>query len=284
MKIKNRIITLSLASLLFVAIGMGIISFWLSSRAISKVLENTLTSLSEQGGLRVASEIKFFSYALESVANRNVIMSMNWEEQKPALETELKRTAFIGMGVVDKNGQAQYPDGSSADLSDREYFKKALNGETNVSNVLISKVTNSAVIMVATPIKDNSGSISGVLVGRLPGDILTEITDNLKYGEQGYSYIVDEKGNVISHKNRELILTQANFIEMAKTNKEYVILAEVIQQMIKGEKGFEGYPYMGSVRYMGFSQIPGTKWSLAVGSVKAEVFAAVNQMRIIFIV
>ncbi|HOD54998.1 MAG TPA: methyl-accepting chemotaxis protein [Candidatus Cloacimonadota bacterium] len=284
MKIKTRIVTLSLASLLFVSIGIGLISYFLTSSAIQSALEYSLISLSEQGGKRVAEELKFYRVVLEGIANRNVIRSMDWEGQQiPALNSEIERTFYIGMGIADLSGQTRYPDGSTADLSDREYFKKALKGETSISDVIISKVTNKAVIMVATPIKDMGGSIVAVLVGRLPGDVLTAITDKLKYGEQGYSYIVGGTGNVISHNNRELILTQANFIEMAKTDKNYVILANVFQRMIKGETGFDGYPYLGSVRFMGFSQIPDTDWSIAVGSVKSEVFAAVNQMRYIFI-
>ncbi|HPK41821.1 MAG TPA: methyl-accepting chemotaxis protein, partial [Candidatus Cloacimonadota bacterium] len=123
-----------------------------------------------------------------------------------------------------------------------------------------------------------------VLIGRLPGDVLTNITDDLKYGEKGYSYIIDKSGVIRSHENRELVLNQTNYIEMAKEDKSFEDLARLITKMTKGETGFDEYMYLGSVRYMGFSPIPGTDWSLALGSLKSEVFAPVYKMRIIFII
>lgn len=280
MKIKKRITVFSLVSLLFVSIGFGIFSYLLSANAIQKSLENSLIALAQEGAKQVRANLLLYTTVLEGIANRNVIRSMDWEgKQKPALEEEIERTFFIGMGIVDLNGKAKYPDGTETDLSDREYVKRALNGETVVSDVIISKVTNSAVIMVATPIRDDSKQIAGVLIGRLPGEALTNVTDSLKYGEQGYSYILDKKGTVVSHNNRELITSQTNFIEQAKTDSKFTRLAEINQRMIAGETGFDGYPYLGKFRYMGFTPINGTSWFIAVGSFKNEVFKSVNQMR-----
>lgn len=55
---------------------------------------------------------------------------MDWENlQAPALLDEIERTAFIGMGIADKTGHTRYPDGSTAELGDRDYTKRAFNGE-----------------------------------------------------------------------------------------------------------------------------------------------------------
>lgn len=285
MKIKNRIMVFSVASLLIVSLGLGIITYLLSSNALKTNLEKTLVALAQQGAKQVNSELDRYSIVLEGIANRNVIRSMDWEgQQKPALNKEIDRTFFIGMGIADLSGKTKYPDGKEADLSDRDYFKKALSGKTNVSDVIISKVTNTAVIVVATPIKGDDGSIKAILIGRLPGEMLTTITDSLKYGDKGYSYIINDKGNVISHNNRDFILNQMNFIEEAKTKKEYAILAEMNTKMTKGITGFGGYPFSGSYRFMGYTPIPGTGWSIALGSYKDDIFSSVTRMRNIIII
>jgi len=65
---------------------------------------------------------------------------------------------------VSLEGTATYILGeNTADLSDRLYVKTALSGTPNVSDVLISKVTNSAVLMYAVPITDN-GKVIGALI------------------------------------------------------------------------------------------------------------------------
>lgn len=284
LKIKQRIIAFSLFSILVTALGLGIISYQLSAQSIIKSLNATLVTLAEQGAKQVSGEVNFYKTVLEGIANRNVIKSMDWENlQKPTLINEIDRTFFIGMGIADLEGNTKYPDGTTANLGEREYFQKAKNGETVISDVIISKVTNKAVIMVATPIKGSDGSVSAVLVGRLPGEILTNVTDSLKYGEKGYSYIIDSKGTLVSHKNRELILNQVNYIEESKTKPEFKVLAEIMTRMINGETSFGGYKYMGEFRNMGFAPIPGTTWSIALGSFKNEIMAPVFKMRNIMI-
>ena len=228
MKIGKRIMTFSVLSLFFVSFGIGFISYLLSSNALQKNIESTLIALSQQGARLVNQDLMKFKIILEGVATRNVIRSMDWEgKQAQALKDEIERTEFIGMGIADLNGNTRYPDGSTADLSDRSYFKEALLGKTVVSDVIISKVTNSAVMVVATPIKDESGKIAAILIGRLPGEILTAVTDSLKYGEKGYSYIIAGNGNVIAHNNRDLVTGQENFIE------EFIMLLEFIPEFIR---------------------------------------------------
>ncbi|MDD3051111.1 MAG: cache domain-containing protein, partial [Candidatus Cloacimonetes bacterium] len=263
LKIKTRIMIFVAFIVILISLSIGIIAYMQSSNALMAQLEYAIVEFAEQGSEQVVSSIDIQKIVLEAIANRNVIRTMDWEnQQKPALINEVNRTDFIGMGIVDMNGKAKYPDGTEAELGDRDYIKKAMTGITAMSSVLISRVTNSAVIMVATPIKDTSGRIISVLIGRLPGDILTDVTDTLKYGENGYSYIIDGKGTLISHNNRDLIMNQVNYIEESKTKKEFETLAVVMRNMIKGIKGFEGYYYQGENRYMGYSPIEGTDWSI----------------------
>lgn len=283
MKLKTKIMVLILSLVSGITLLLGIISYNLSSGYLLDSLEKTLIVLAGQGSKQISTDVKFHKFVLEGIANRLVIKSMEWEKQQPAMESELKRTGFKAMAIVGLDGKARYADNTEADLSDREYFKKAHNGETVMSDVIISKVTNSAVIMVATPIKDESNTIVGVLIGRLPGDILTAVTDSLKFGDKGYSYIVDGKGTIVSHKNRDLINNQMNFIDEAKKDSKYAGLAEIINQMINLKTGCGNYFYDGSTRFIGYAPIAGTDWSFAIGSFQDDILAPVAKMRNLFI-
>ena len=61
----------------------------------------------------------------------------------------------------------------------------------------------------AAPIH-NDGIVVGALIGRRDGNALSEITDDTGYGENGYGYIIDKKGTVIAHPDRERVLNQFN--------------------------------------------------------------------------
>jgi methyl-accepting chemotaxis protein len=265
--------------LIVVCAGLGFIAYDRAKRASLSQVQENIQLMSQDGARLVRSRLDFYLLGLEGFANRDVIRSMNWDRQLMALERETERMKYLGMGVIDADGQAKYPDGSTADLKDRAYFKEAMSGKSVFSNVIISRVTNSPVLVLAAPIMGFAGDVKAVVIARLDATLLSDITDNIKYGDTGYSYIIDDKGVLIAHGNRQFVLDQRNFIEEAKKDAQYAALAAMFQRMIKGESGFEQYPFMGKDRFFGFAPIENTGWSIAVGAMQDDVFAEVYAMR-----
>jgi methyl-accepting chemotaxis protein len=281
LSIGKKITTGVILLIALVSVGVGILSYLQAHRAVYSQVAETIPQTARYGTMVVRKQLDYYMIALEGIANRNVIRSMDWEQQRPALEFEIQRLKFPAMAVITADGQARYPDGTTAALGDREYFKRAMKGETNFSSVIISRVTNSAVMVVAAPIKDEAGKPVAVILARLNGSWLSDITDQIGYGKKGYSYIIDGKGTLIAHSNRDFVMEQKNFIEEAKTKPEYTSLSLMFQKMIKGESGFDEYPFMGSDRFFGYAPIEGTGgWSIAVGAHKADVFQQVFAMRL----
>ncbi|EPR34361.1 methyl-accepting chemotaxis sensory transducer with Cache sensor [Alkalidesulfovibrio alkalitolerans DSM 16529] len=268
-------------SLLLVLVcgGLGYIAYDRASTAVTNAVHENMPTMAEEGAKLVRSRLDYHLLAVQGVANRHVVRSMDWSLQAPALEDETKRLGYLGMGIIAPNGQARYPDGSTADLGDRDYFKAAMAGETVASDVIISRVTNSPVMITAAPIRNERGQVAAVLIARLDATMFSLITDEIKYGRTGYSYIIDGKGTLIAHGNRQYVLDQRNFIEEARTDPQFARLAQMLQRMTKGERGYDEYYFAGSDRYFGYAPIPGTKWSIAVGAVKDDVMADVYALR-----
>jgi methyl-accepting chemotaxis protein len=277
--IRMKLIGGFLALLILVCAGLGFIAYDRAKKAAFSQVQENIVLMAEDGARLVRSRLDYHLVVIEGIANRNVIRSMDWDVQRPALENEIARMKYLGMGIITPDGQARYPDGSTAALGDRDYFKQAMEGKSVFSNVIISRVTNSPVIVVATPIRGEGREVRAVLLARLDATLLSEITDKIKYGQTGYSYIIDDKGVLIAHGNRQFVLDQRNFLEEGKTNKEYARLSEMLQRMVRGESGFEQYPFMGKDRFFGFAPIEGTGWSIAVGAMQDDVLAPIYQMR-----
>ena len=256
---------------------IAIFSIWEAGHTIQENLGNALTELSKQGSRIVSGFVEKQFVIIESIAADKRIVATNRTSRFATLTEYTERYGFLGMGIVDTNRIAYYPDGKTADLSNREYIEKAFAGQTNISSVIISRVTQSAVMMVATPVRSSDGKIREVVIGRLPADYLSSITNEIRYGRKGYSYIIDQTGVLIAHDNRDFVMDQRNFIREADTNAIYTRLAQMMQKMTAGESGFDEYYFMGSDRFFGYALIPETGWSLAVGAVKSEVLA--NQTR-----
>lgn len=277
--IRMKLIGGFLALLILVCAGLGFIAYDRAKNASLKQVQENIQLMAQDGARLVRSKLDFYILGLEGIANRDVIRSMNWDRQQMAMERETERMKYLGMGVIDENGQAKYPDGTTADLSDRGYFKEAMAGKSVLSNVIISRVTNSPVVILATPIRGFAGDVKAVLLARLDATMLSETTDNIKYGQTGYSYIIDDKGVLIAHNNRQFVLDQRNFLEEGKKDAQFARLSQMLQRMVKGETGFDQYPFGGSDRFFGFAPIENTGWSIAVGAMQDDVLAEVYQMR-----
>ncbi len=277
--IKTKLIGGFVSLLLLVCSGVGYIAYDRAFQSSLEQVQENIPSIAVDGAKLVRSRLDYYMLALEGVANRHVIRSMDWNQQQPALAAENTRLKMQQMAFVTPDGHAKLHDGTEANVSEREYFKQAMNGKTTFSDVIIHKVLNKPIMVVASPVKDENGKVGGVVFGILDAVMLSEVTDGIRYGKSGYSYIIDGKGALIAHSNRQFVLDQRNFIEEARTNKDFARLSVMLQRMVRGESGFDEYNFMGSDRFFGFSPIEGTAWSIAVGAIKDDVLAQVYQLR-----
>ena len=164
-----------------------------SSDALVAEIEQALYMLAEEGVHYTEAVIRQRYVSLEELARREAVFTMDWEQQQRSLIRDVSRLGFMDMAVVTPDGTAHYVlSADTAQLGDREYVKKAFAGETNVSDVIISRVTNSSVLMYATPIRLGGGDgspVVGVLLGRRSGDTLSDITDQMGFGKIGICFL-----------------------------------------------------------------------------------------------
>ncbi len=106
--------------------------------------------------------------------------------------------SFDYIMIIDPEGYAIGSDSAVVDdLSGREYFQKAMNGETTVSKPIVSAFDNTATVIIATPMiidGDTVGVIAGFIylttLDEMFGDSIEGMTANL---------ILDSEGNIIAN-------------------------------------------------------------------------------------
>ena len=271
------------ALLIFAAsASLGVLSIMYSQRALVESAENALISIVEGGVETTQARMETQIRTLESMASSGDIMGMNWNIQKRLLQTQLADSGFIDLAVVDKKGFAQYTDGSTSELADRAYIKNALEGKSNISDVLISSVTGEPVIMVAVPIQ-KSGVVVGALIGRKDANLLSETVADIGFGESGYSYMVNNKGVVIAHPDREKVINQFSPIVEEESNEALTSLADLFSNIIVSERGISTYDYDGNALYASYQAIEGTEWFMVITANKNEVLGSIYELRTIII-
>lgn len=276
--IGSRLMVFFSLTLLLVCGGLGLIAYNTSSNALSSSIEENLSARADDAAKLISRGLNARIETLVTIANMNALESMHWETQLPILKEEAERLGYAKLGVATTDGKLHSSDDSTADISQRDYFIKAMQGTANISQPVVSKVSNTLVVMIAAPIKNNQ-QITGVLVGVMDGTAISKVSNQIKFGQSGYAFILDGEGTTIAHPNNELVLKQNNDFKTLKDNKEAAALLSLEKQMVAGEKDHGRYIYNDKEKEMGFAPIEGTNWSLALTAETEEVMAGLSRLK-----
>lgn len=279
--IKAKIVVYLGILLLFVCAGLGVISNVTASKALVTNVSETLPQLAVQASRVVSNRIDEQFSLLEVMANRHELSDSmeTWEIKSLMLNEEQKRAGHITMGVADISGSLVSTDGKTTDISSSEYFKQALSGKRAVTDPIVNKNDGSVVIIYAVPIK-NQGVITGVLISVRDGYELCSMTSDIVFGKTGKAFMIAKDGTTIAHSNKDFVKVKDNNFINLKTNPKLKSLVEIEKQMIEGNTGSGEYSYNGVVKYLGFSPIEGTDWSIAVAAPKTEVMSSLSTLMI----
>lgn len=148
------------------------------------------------------------------------------------------------------------------DYSSRSYFKNAMNGESSVSEPLVSKVTGKLTIIVGAPLyRDNK--IVGCVYVVPHEEFLNDIMRSIKVSENCKSYMLDKEGNIIADVDIEVV--KSGEVIPEGENSGYDEVLEMRKKMVNGETGFETYRYQKVYTLAAYHPVDETNgWSLAI--------------------
>ncbi|WP_446899259.1 methyl-accepting chemotaxis protein [Clostridium sp. LBM24168] len=269
--------------LLIVCIGIGGISYFESY----KVLEDSATESLEQMARETAKvvQVKVESQldSMEALANNYYIKSdvLPTSDKLNILKDEVKRSGHISMGIGDINGNVIYTDGVKANLSDRDNYKEALAGRSAISDPIVGKSGNILVMSYAVPIKEN-GKVKEVLIATRDGNELSRLISDVKYKETGTAFMLSKSRRTVANKDKSIVVKREDVIKKSQNNPDLKTLMEIEKKMIAGESGSGEYIYRdGTVKYLGYTPVKGTNWSLAISVPKREVMEQLVKYRIV---
>lgn len=272
--LRARVIAVMVALLTASVIVTGSISAFLGYLGTQKTLDSTMTQLAKM----TADRLEWQLYAYKSlVADMGLMKQLSdnsiitpLASKLSMLQTRVEDNGFLDGHLVTVAGLSLVDE---TDFSDEACFQKALKGETSVSDLIIN-ADGSTQIRIGAPLWQHGQrglKIMGAVITSMDGEILSQIVEALQVSENSTAYIIDQQGNVIAHKDRQLVTSRTNAIQDAQTDPSRTALAELEQKMIEGEAGFGEYDYEGQSRVLAYAPIPQTNgWCLAVTAPKAD--------------
>ena len=268
--LKTTLLVSIIALAVFITFFSGGANAFLLYRETHTSINTRLTENATAYTAAVENAIKLYETQLEAVAQKPEITdnSRTLEERKASLKKFADYYGFIEIEVVDANGLTS----NKADISDREYFKQAMSGNTYISSTLVSKFTGKVILNVATKI--NNGNSDGIIFASLDSKTFSEMIHNVTVGKSGYGFIVDKNGKVIAHHNQDIVDAETNYIETAKTDASYTEIAETIQAMTQGAADVTPVHFNGKALTMAYNPIPNTDgWSVGIVAMDSELMS-----------
>ena len=272
--IKTKMLVSFLLTLILTAGILQAVSIYTARKNLKEQVEQGVTALVGDNAKLIESRMETEKLIVENIADNMEIQSMDYTRQKSAMIDYLEKTDFIGLGIVDMKGQVKYSDDTEADLSDRGYIQEALTGKTVISDVLISKVTNEPVLMIAAPIFSD-GTLTGLVLARSDANKMSKLIQDMGYGEGGYGYIINSQGTVVAHRDKSLVVNMYNPIEAEKEDKSAASVAGLFKTILRQKQGTYEYTFDSKKLYSAYAPIPDSNWYYIVTADESEVMGRI---------
>ncbi|MBO6140695.1 MAG: hypothetical protein J6O40_02780 [Ruminococcus sp.] len=256
-KIKYRIMRLGIISVVVCGVVMTLASSIITQTIQTKKFDEELESLSDAYVTNLSSMTNTIKMQIESTANypKLVDPDISDEEIKKILSELVVTTYFQDFSIAKPDGTTL----NATNISEREYFKRALAGETYISSPVVRLTDNSITTMVGTKMPDGR-VLYGALKSSLFSDGLKSKTD-----ESRLVLVLDKEGTVIASSDPSLVEERKNYI-----SDEDKVYSELSKKMIVGDNGIMTLNSDGESFGAYFEPIEGSDgWSVCViGSYK----------------
>lgn len=253
--IKSKIQISMLLVVLVSSVLIGVITALLNASGIDDVMTKTLGPATQMAADAVEWKMGNYWTALQEAASSDIFRESDpaAPELIPIREDIAQRNGFLYIGKMDAGGFSS----AGYNYAGEDYFQQC----KSTMKPYISDIMNDGqqmIFLLEVPIITND-RFDGVVYGGISADFLSDIVVDLAMGSDGVAYVLDNKGNVIGHREVSIVEEGSNMIEAAKTNPDVADVAAVNQRMIQGESGFGAYNFYGDNKFVGLPLLAAIK-------------------------
>ncbi|MGF1489920.1 MAG: ATP-binding protein [Prochloraceae cyanobacterium] len=184
--------------------------FYAGNRATKKIRAEAKENITLKGNLlaeTVSSWERGNELALQYFAKQIDIVNLSPEEQKQVLSTFVENYEYYYLAItIDRNGKnlARSDNKNLKYYGDRKYFKEALAGKIG-KEIAVDSTINQPALCLSAPLIEEQKKIVGAAAICTDLNGITGQVGELKFGQTGYAFIVNEAGKLIAHPDLKLL-------------------------------------------------------------------------------
>ena len=265
--IKERIKKVTILMLVISLLIIGGVSCFLNYFTLYKAMEDSLQTTAQVAAGQIHSHLTATMNSVEVVGSLQQLTddSVTPKEKQALLDEYAEHFGWLFLYMTDTNGMGIGT--STFDASAQDYYKRAVAGETVITDPVHIPQANGLVVIVAAPVWLNGQfdtEIAGTVIAVLDAKILSEIVTDIRISDNGGAYVIDSEGTEIGAEDYSFVEQEWNTIKESSTDSSLKALAKIEQKMIREERGFESYVFMGTPKYIGYVPVGINGWSLGV--------------------
>jgi len=282
--IKTKLVLLFGGLIITSGVLLGLTAMHLAKQAILKKVSVRLAEKAKDTATIIDGKVDSVFQFLDGVARAPVIYENNVPLakkldylRKEAIQN--KKIASFGIGLPD--GSYYSINGAKDNVSDRDWFDLAMQGEDFISSPHTLAITGKFQVRTCIPIFDNNKKVQGLLSCTVDGFSLSDYVKEIKVGKSGGCYILDEEGVTIAHKETKYVKDMLSAIELSKKDASFAELAKFQNLAISGSNnGVHYYNFGGTYNVASFAQMRSTGWAVVVHAPVDEFLDPIRTLRI----
>ena len=266
--IKVKLVVIVTLIALCSCVITGNIFLAVSSKALEKEVRGRLTDNAIKTAEIVTARVSAQQRILDTISHHQAVLDkdLSINDKVEALKVSAKADAEFGIlryGIADMNGITVMTNGNSSDISERDYFKAAFQGERFVTTPMHAKSDNVWVIVYSQPAYYSDGTMFGVLFAVADAHFLSDALAELATEETVNLWISDKTGKTIADLDFACIEAEENVYETAVSSKGDPAFIAIFEKAFSGESGCSSYLYTDGQRYINsYTPIPEYGWFL----------------------
>ncbi|MFH1060796.1 MAG: methyl-accepting chemotaxis protein [Pseudomonadota bacterium] len=269
------------ATALLVVISLGLLAvftYWGTGKALDDASEEALAHMAQAKAELIGLWVQETKSMVEVSSQREVYHRLLQEDNdqnralaNARLADQVKTLFGIAyMHVVNAKGEVRassLPETiGKIKVPDREYFKRAMAGQVNVSDVYVARTTGKPAFAVAAPIKLD-GKIAGIVMA-VPNleKFSQSFVDPVKVYTSGFLALFDSAGVVFAHKDH------AQIMKLNLKEQDYG------RAMLATKRGLVHYQAGGRESMATLVPCEGVNWTVWINASASEVRAQADSI------
>ncbi|MDR1620362.1 MAG: methyl-accepting chemotaxis protein [Clostridiales bacterium] len=274
------VVVLSLVLVLVMSYFMGALTDSLLLETLQPMAKTAAQSA--EGNLHILGDRLF-------MIRENVLLlgeSSAKEEKQAILDKAKSGIEFLWLGLYNADGTLETGSETSPGsiAGDDICTQMAQTQNLVISDTSIDQSSGELEIIIGTPITKRVGEdtvIAAYLLGSYKYDVMNDVLSNINIGTHGASFIVNEEGAYMAHRDVALVRNQKNLWDHYEKS---VFMQELLQGMTEGRTGAMRMQTDQGETYFCYSPVRGTNWSLVITAPRSDFMLATQQAIVISLI